>query len=39
LQKKIQESINYSPNRMADELRKGNTPWVETGQEFIVYRH
>jgi hypothetical protein len=26
LQKKIEESINYSPNKMADELRKGNTP-------------
>jgi hypothetical protein len=26
LQKKIQESINYSPEKMADELRKGNKP-------------
>lgn len=26
LQKKIEESINYSPNKMADELRKGNKP-------------
>ena len=26
LKKKIEESINYSPNKMADELRKGNKP-------------
>jgi hypothetical protein len=26
LKQKIEESINYSPNKMADELRKGNTP-------------
>jgi len=26
LKKKIEESINYSPNKMADELRKGNMP-------------
>jgi hypothetical protein len=26
LQKKIEESINYSPNKMADELRKGKKP-------------
>jgi hypothetical protein len=26
LKKKIEESINYSPNKAADELRKGNKP-------------
>jgi hypothetical protein len=26
LSKKVKESINYSPNKMADELRKGNKP-------------
>jgi hypothetical protein len=26
LKQKIEESINYSPNKMADELRKGNKP-------------
>jgi hypothetical protein len=26
LSKQVQEAINYSPEKMADELRKGNTP-------------